>query len=136
MYIFAIISKMEHFGEKCMRETMFKFCLMLKTSESPCIFFEILELSNSCFSEIVWKKQCSFRGRKQVVTNIVHINEIILCIWFISFRACFPLIFGIYDVFKNPHKIVKIYFISGVESRNSESTLLFCVYYSSTLQSC
>ena len=39
----SIISKMEDFDEKCMRETMFrwcklfKFCLMLKTSESPCI---------------------------------------------------------------------------------------------------
>ena len=43
MYIFVIISKMEHFGEKCMRETMFplvqaiQILLMLKTAESPCI---------------------------------------------------------------------------------------------------
>ena len=40
--------------------------------------FGVLEFSNSCFGEMAWEKQCSFRGRKQIVTNIVHLNAITL----------------------------------------------------------
>ena len=55
---------------------MLRNIIYLFTQKNFVFFFEIFGFLNSRFNEIAWEKQCLFNDRKQIVTNIVHLNPI------------------------------------------------------------